>query len=517
MRHGLDSINQRNRNDQPFTPADVEPYVSYFDRHGTGNDRLLAHYLLGRAYHEQGEAPMALQCYQEAITAADTASQDCDFAQLSRVYGQMGDIFYYQELFHYQLKCLNYAVKFAWTGKDTLSSIVYYEHKNRAFKKLGEADSVIIVCEKAASLYLKYGYPRYAACATASCIPSLLDKGDFVKAKQYIDNYETLSMRFNANGDIEHGREFYYNIKGYFFLLTNRLDSAEFYFRKELREGKDFNNQYSGAKGLSDLYEIRNQSDSIAKYALYSNAISDTLYSNNAKHAVGNMQAMYDYSHYQNVAFQESQKASRRKVVIWVISLLFILSALIAYMVIYMLNQKRRELEEKYKHSLALVNQAREDIAKLKIYQNENCELIAEKEQIIREQKAVQQALLQKRGKNQQYAEEKLKSLPVYLHFEKMAFMGKEPTEDEWKQIQDAVFDSFPGFGELLTSHKHLLNDKEFKTCILIRTKFRPNAIANMLGTTASYISILRSGMMVKLFNHEGTPKDFDRKIHGIF
>ena len=63
MRTELDSINQRNRNDQPFTAADVQPYVDFFDDHGTPNDRLLAHYLLGRAYHEHGEAPMALQCY----------------------------------------------------------------------------------------------------------------------------------------------------------------------------------------------------------------------------------------------------------------------------------------------------------------------------------------------------------------------------------------------------------------------------------------------------------------------
>ena len=61
MRSGLDSINQRNRNGQPFTMADVQPYVDYFDRHGNGNDRLLAHYLLGRAYYDHGEAPMALQ------------------------------------------------------------------------------------------------------------------------------------------------------------------------------------------------------------------------------------------------------------------------------------------------------------------------------------------------------------------------------------------------------------------------------------------------------------------------
>ena len=72
MRAGLDSINIRNRNDQPFTAQDVEPYVRFFDDHGTPNDQLLAHYLLGRAYYEHGEAPMALQCYHEALDCADT-------------------------------------------------------------------------------------------------------------------------------------------------------------------------------------------------------------------------------------------------------------------------------------------------------------------------------------------------------------------------------------------------------------------------------------------------------------
>ena len=89
MRAGLDSINTRNRNDQPFTVQDVDPYVRFFDDHGTPNDQLLAHYLLGRAYHEHGEAPMALQCYHDALDRADTTAQDCDYAQLARVYGQM--------------------------------------------------------------------------------------------------------------------------------------------------------------------------------------------------------------------------------------------------------------------------------------------------------------------------------------------------------------------------------------------------------------------------------------------
>jgi hypothetical protein len=68
----------RNRSGKPFTPAGVQPYVDFFDRHGTANDQLLAHYLMGRAYHEQGEAPMALQYYQQAAECADTTAADCD-------------------------------------------------------------------------------------------------------------------------------------------------------------------------------------------------------------------------------------------------------------------------------------------------------------------------------------------------------------------------------------------------------------------------------------------------------
>jgi cytochrome c-type biogenesis protein CcmH/NrfG len=90
MCRALDSINALNRSSQPFTVQDVEPLVAYFDRHGTSDNRVLAHYLLGRAHHEHGEAPAALQCYHDALDCVDTTR--CDFALLSRVYGQMAKI-----------------------------------------------------------------------------------------------------------------------------------------------------------------------------------------------------------------------------------------------------------------------------------------------------------------------------------------------------------------------------------------------------------------------------------------
>ena len=41
MRNGLDSINTLNRNGQPFTMADVQPYLDYFYQRITGSVLLI--------------------------------------------------------------------------------------------------------------------------------------------------------------------------------------------------------------------------------------------------------------------------------------------------------------------------------------------------------------------------------------------------------------------------------------------------------------------------------------------
>jgi lipopolysaccharide biosynthesis regulator YciM len=58
----------------------------YYDRHGDANQQMRAHYLLGCAYRDMGEAPMALQCYQDAVDKADTTDTECDFSLLSRLH-----------------------------------------------------------------------------------------------------------------------------------------------------------------------------------------------------------------------------------------------------------------------------------------------------------------------------------------------------------------------------------------------------------------------------------------------
>ena len=225
MRQGLDSINERNRNDEPFTASDVQPYVDYFDRHGEPNDRLLAHYLLGRAYHEQGEAPMALQCYQQAIECADTTASDCDFAQLSRVYAQMGQVFFEQNIYREFMGFEKKAEYFSWICKDTLSALICYEQQKVAYEELGIADSAIMIAEDAAKKYYQFNAMSDAAIVLGSTARLLLDKGNLEKAKKYMSKYEEASQLFNENGDIEDGWQTYYNIKGIYYLKVGSINS----------------------------------------------------------------------------------------------------------------------------------------------------------------------------------------------------------------------------------------------------------------------------------------------------
>ena len=91
--------NAYNKLDTIFRSTDeAQALADYFDDNGTPNEQMLAYYLLGRAYYDLHEAPMALRYYQIAVERADTTADDCNYRQLSRVYGQMGYLFYYQNL-----------------------------------------------------------------------------------------------------------------------------------------------------------------------------------------------------------------------------------------------------------------------------------------------------------------------------------------------------------------------------------------------------------------------------------
>ena len=512
MRAGLDSINQLNRTDQPFAAADVQPYVDYFDRHGNSNDRLLAHYLLGRAYHEHGEAPMALQCYQQAADCADTTANDCDYAQLSRVYGQMGEIFYDQSLYRQQLNNFQFSIKYAWKGKDTLAALTYYELQNIAYKQLNQIDSSIIIAEYAAKLYSQYGRVNSAAIALGSITRLLIKQGNLIKAERYLRLFESKSGFFDCEGNIIHGKEIYYHVKGLLHLKENRIDSAEYWFRKELHDAKDFNNQNGGALGLAMLYEQRHIPDSAAKYYQYAYAMNDSMYAQKTTETIERMQSMYDYSRHQELARKESERAAQASRRFWIILSFFLIVCIVACW----LYIARKEIIGKLKEMTEDLVEARAEHEELLQDKSANQQTIAENSWRIKQL----EKNLGRYGKlvyfGQGKAEADLKISPNYQAMREMARHGQKLSEEEWAIAEALVNEYFPGCYDFIASKLHS-SPLKFRICLLLRLHFINKEVSGMIGYTPAYSSKLSAEIHKDLYGGTGGSKELATNLSKIF
>ena len=489
----------------------------YYDRHGDANQQMRAHYLLGCAYRDMGEAPAALQSYQDAIDRADTTGKDCDFAQLSRVYAQMAFVFYAQGLYREQLQNTMFSVNYAWRAGDIFLALTNYEQESFAYNNLGLQDSAIIIIEDVVGKYNQYGYSVNAAIAFGTILRILIDREEYQKAKSHMDIYESKSGLFDASGNIEHGREVYYNIKGFYYLYINNLDSAEYYFRKELREGKDYNNQHAGAKGLSELYQLLNIPDSMAKYYRYAYVMNDSVYTQKTAKEIKRMQAMYDYTRHQEIARKKSEEARQNKEELRLIFTLFIGLVFTIIILSYRFIRKRREGLVLYMQSLKELKQLRSEKVALSQYQEEFFQIIQEKDKKI----DYLEERVKKYGKQVYFktanAERCLRESPVYKNIEKKAIHGQFLVEEDWKKIKILIGEYLPSFDDFLATNLHRLKGSEYQVMILLRLHFKPVDIAGMIDLSKSQISQNCTEIMKKIFESKGSSKELSVKLDKIF
>ena len=273
----LEELERMNRADSLMTNDSLALVLAdYFDRHGTNNEKLRAYYILGRTYADQGEASKALEAYHAAV-ACDTMSEDCDYHTLCLAHIQMAEIFHR----HYQPRTaiaeLSTAQRMAYKDKDTLLATECYFDQSNEYERLGEKDSAFAIATESARRFTMMGQHDRAAAAKSANTLILLDKHRTDEAKAAIEAY-LASAYTDSLGNVSPGREIFYYKRGLYYLQANKTDSAEYFFRKELRDGLDINNQIAGRKGLQLLYEKLDQADSVAKYAAEGYAIRYSFY-----------------------------------------------------------------------------------------------------------------------------------------------------------------------------------------------------------------------------------------------
>ena len=330
----------RNKLAMPMSTDSLKDIADYFDKHGDSNERMLAYYILGCAYFDGQDAPMALQYFHEAAAKADTTDSSCDFKNLSRIYTFLGEILYKHLSPENALIAQKQAIKYAKLAKDTLNAICGYQRLTETYYYLGKYDSVISISDKSSKLFRKYGYINYAASSYGIPIFIMVENGETNKVKPYLRIYEKESGLYDTKvNKVKKGHEIHYYIKGMCYLNEDKLDSAEYFFRKELNETSDYNNHQAAAKGLYMLYKKRCNNDSVTKYAEMWNAATDSAYARMSTEHLQQMQAMYNYNANKLLADKKNKEAITYKY--WSIILIFAFTLSIC--IILLIQQKRKK------------------------------------------------------------------------------------------------------------------------------------------------------------------------------
>lgn len=477
--------------------------VSYYNAHGTPNERMTAHYLKGCSYLELGDEPATLRCFNEAVGTADTSALDCNYAQMGDIYGQIARIYNNHAMPDSALRAYGLAEHYARKANDTINVITIWGNKSNVLIDLGRISEALELRVKAAERFKAMGYSKKAARVKGLCIKWYIQQGELDKAKAAMDEYETISGYSRIKDETKSGWESYFHIKGTYYLETGKLDSANYYFKK-------------------------------LKLA------SDTLFNIQTAQKLQNAQSMYNYMRHQEAAHRKELESKNVQLRLYRGIAFILLFAAVMSVFVLLLRRRIRRNERQ------LVVVKRENSRLNVLIGNNNRKLdelnglIEEKISIITalndqlNQQAIDLNSYHKQAETIQQLNERIahyetemmnqvtanlmnrlaEEPALMVVFQKLKARKEYLTKSEWTELYSTAEKYFPALCNIKTNPK--VSVSEYQICVLTKLGLRINDIIYLTQISASNISNMRSRMLSKLFGEEGGAKDFDIRIKSL-
>ena len=481
------------------TDSIFQEVVDYYDSWGTDNEKMQAYYLMGCVYRDQKEAPKAMMSYKKAVEYADTLSKKCDYCTLSKVYGQMADIYRYQYLHKQSIECYKKYSYYAAKANNMASYIQGFELIASEYYALGDTLKAVEQIKKGYRQYKAHGMRQDAAQMLPTLIYVCLQRAQYQQAHYCMDIYEKESGLLDKNNNILTGREHYYKAKGMYFLGINRIDSAEYYYRKLGRYGF----KYETAQGLLAIYRICLNSDSIKKYSVLCEQEMDKILNGTQANAVVQAASLYDYSRLQQKINKEKLSKVRNKYL--AILFVFILSLVFIILVRHYKRIKRKMAEE--------LNKANKDYVMIAQKMKKACEdlkmLQVDKEAFIQqkqEEVSSLQATLHKYKEKYDLLDladknNALLASDVVVRFKEMATQkrnGKKAQENDWQELRLIFQQKLPLLFEKMRTSK--LSPQELKVCMLVYLTMDNTEVATLIDTTTKTVNNAKQKVNNKIF-----------------
>jgi hypothetical protein len=502
MRHSLLTLKAQNKAYLPFTSDSLaRDLVSYYDSHGTPNDRLLAHYLLGCVYRDLDEAPRAVECYLDAVNQADTTATDCDYNTLTVAYSQLAKLYHQQLLLTNEINAWKNASRFSYLDKDTAYAIGQTEKIAGIYILMNKKDSAELILKEAQRLYTEYGYLQKALQASLPLLFMYVKTSDKLpEAQKLMDQFESESDWFDNHHELPPSKRQYYSYKGQYYERIGLLDSAEYYYRKIYRPDMTVIQKDPMYRGLLSVFKTRRQADSIAKYAQLYGEANDSSIAKRDQELTAQMASLYNYNRYQKEALENENKALEAQNGFLYLCIFFVLGLLVlAYIGKKFLKWRKEKLLE-LKSRSQVVEMLQNEVSQ---HEREKTRMAEEKSLLAQENHTLKEEIGQMRVREHVIASENLSDEPIVKQINELAQKPRTMTQEEWRLLTKTFARYCP---ELLNDLRlHNANRVMTRVCMLSALNVRHNEQAALLDMTKQEVTNAKTAINQKLFNQNSS------------
>ena len=483
------------------------------------------YYYAGRIYRDLGDAPQALDYFNNTLDALPSSSDS--YSLKSKVYSQIGTLFLYQDIYDEALKMFKEAFHYDLLLEDSVGMSYDLRDMATSYRCLNQIDSAIYYYGKANDLALALHQQRFVSMIQSQMAGLYIQLKKYDLAKQFLQSSLSYQHKADKSGIFSVAAKYYHQL--------GTKDSAVYYYTQLLDFGTIYAKQ-AAHWGLAELaIDNSHEQDAIPHLRAYMQCV-DSIRKITDREAIRQMRSVYNYKlREKEIAHLKSKNEQTKLIIISLLSLCAILASItFAYIQYFKLKQlqltirlkKIKRLKDKlYSRSVQFIEENKRKIEELEIMERKFLEvdqinttlkeqLNAQKELIIYTNKQIKLDL-----NRREQSQAVLFKSEIYLHIQRQLKINDRSkrmlSDEDWKELEKLVNSTYNGFKENLYDIYNL-SLFEYRVCLLIKINIQPIDIGKLTEHSKESISSTRRRLYEKVFHIKGAPKDWDDFIYSL-
>lgn len=89
----------------------------------------------------------------------------------------------------------------------------------------------------------------------------------------------------------------------------------------------------------------------------------------------------------------------------------------------------------------------------------------------------------------------------------------QKASQADFAELRSPINEEIPYFYSTLNTPHYTLSEIEYDVSMLLRVRFSPMDIHKLTGMSPSYVSNMRSRLLLRVYGVDGSPADYDKRV----